>query len=86
MPSAGRDADEQAVEEAQRRLLGDQPALGAGLEVAQRHAAQRHRQRLAAGIAGLAGHHRQEDGEDDELAQRILEQPTTAAATKAVAG
>ena len=45
-----------------------------GLQLAERHAAQGHRQRLAAGIAGLPGHHRQEDGEDDEPRQRVLEQ------------
>ena len=69
----GGDADEQAVAEAEQALLGDQPADQPRLQFAERHAAQRDRERLAAGIAGLARHDRQEDGEDDELAERMLE-------------
>src|SRR4026207_169322 len=38
-----------AVREAGPGFLGHQATLGAGLELAQRHAAQRHGERLAAG-------------------------------------
>ena len=70
---AGGDADQQAVEEAEQAFLRHQPADELGLELAERDAAKRDRQRLAAGIAGLAGHDRQEDGEDDELVDGAFE-------------
>ena len=71
--AAGGDPDKHPVAEAEQAFLGDQPADEAGLQLAERHPAQRHRERLAAGIAGLPGHDGQEDGKDDELRQRVFE-------------
>ena len=57
-----------------QRFLADERARGAGLHLAERHAAQRHGERLAAGVARLAGEHRQEQREDHEAIDRVLEQ------------
>ena len=44
-------------------------------QIAERDAAQGNRQRLAAGVPGLAGEHRQEDREHHQLVECGLENP-----------
>jgi hypothetical protein len=62
-----------AVERTQRCFLGHQRAFGSGLQFAQRHPAQGHRQRLAAGVAGLSREYRQEQREDHQPVDGVLE-------------
>src|SRR5215204_3129398 len=50
-----------------------QLSAAARLDVPQRDAANGDRERLAAGVARLAGEHRQERGEDDEPVEGALE-------------
>ena len=71
---AGGHADERAVQQAEQRLLRDQPARVAVPELAEREAAQRHGERLAAGVARLAGEHRQEHREHHQPVDRALEE------------
>ena len=68
----GHEPHEHAVEKSERGFLGDQPSLGAFTQFAERHAAQRDGQRLAAGIARLAGENWEKQREDHEFVQRAL--------------
>ena len=73
-PGAGRHADQRAVEEPEDRLLGHRRGRAPGLQLPERHAAQRDRERLAAGVARLPREHRQEHGEQHDLLERALEE------------
>ncbi len=71
---AGDGADHDAVEETQQRLLRHRGHHAVGAQFAQGDAAQGHGQRLATGVARLAGQHRQEHRQHHDLLQRALEQ------------
>ena len=74
IPRAAVDADERAVQQAEEGLLEDQPSPSPVPQLAEGQAAERDRERLAAGVARLAGQDGEEDGQDDEPVDRALEE------------
>ena len=68
------DPRERPVDQPERTFLQHERSLLAGSQLAQREPAQRHRERLAAGIPRLPGQHREEHRQRDSALDRAFEQ------------